>query len=82
MQNSIPWAVGCQEGGGGDSAPLGKLTEQQIEKGQAKPAAMSRQWKQHGKVVIPIKLVIFRYRKSIRDIGGEFVFFPVCCFFC
>ena len=23
-----------QEGGGGDSAPLGKLTEEQIEKGQ------------------------------------------------
>lgn len=25
-----------QEGGGGDSAPLGKLTEEQIEKGQVR----------------------------------------------
>lgn len=39
LANPIPWKIlapmRCQEGGGGDSAPLGKLTEQQIEKGQA-----------------------------------------------
>ena len=75
--------MGCQEGGGGDSAPLGKLTEQQIEKGQAKPSAMSRHRKQHGKVVTPKKWWwIFRYRKGIRNVGCEFVAFPVCCFFC
>ena len=31
----LPW---LQDGEGGESAPLGKLTEQQIEKGQARMA--------------------------------------------